>query len=332
MRWPTLVATLACALVLGTRHAGAKSCGDDVNGQDVPCACGDTVVSNLALAGDPVLDAPCPTDGLLVRVADTRPGVTIDFRGEKLRGQGQGTGLWVLDGGQGGARVISSGAPGGIEGFNDGLFAKGNDSVALVENVAVADNHRDGVRIVADGYELRNSTARNSGRDGFATMGNDFRVTGTRAERSGRAGYWVMGMNAQLGAPDGPVVTADSGYHGFFLMGWGIVVSNCEASGAKEDGVHLSGMHIEVHDCVVTENGDDGIGTGGGGAWSLSGNKATDNDGNGILIYGPYDPLTGAYNADGGGNSGAGNRGLRQSRPAVQCEISGRPCEGGGWW
>jgi hypothetical protein len=329
MKWPALVVMLVCALLVGTRPAAAKLCGDDVNGEDVPCACGDTVVSSLALAGDPVLDTPCPADGLIVRVSDARPGVTIDLRGATLRGQGRGTGLWVLNGGDGGARVTSTGAPGVIEGFNDGLFAKGSDSVALVENVTFAGNGRDGMRIVADDYEVRNSSARDSGRDGFAVMGNGFRVTSTRAEHSGRAGYWVMGMNAHLGAPNASVVTAGSGYHGFFLMGWGIVVDHCEASGAKEDGVHLSGMHIEVHDCIVTENGDDGIGTGGGGAWSLSGNTATNNDGNGILVGGPYDPVRGAYNSDAGGNSGSGNRGMGQSRPAVQCEISGRPCE---WW
>lgn len=329
MKWRTLGAALACAAVLGAAPAGAKICGDDVDGQDVPCACGDTVVSDLALGTDPILDAPCPADGLLVRVADTRSGVTIDLRGVTIRGQGRGTGIWVLNGGKGGARIVSTGAAGTVEGFHDGIFGKGADSISLVENVAAVRSGRDGIRVVADGYEIRNALARDSGRDGFAAMGNDFKVSGTRAENSGRAGYWIMGMEATIGTPDAGVTTAGAGYHGFFLMGWGLKVQNCEATGSREDGVHLSGMHIEVHDCVVSDNGDDGIGTGGGGAWSLSGNKAVNNDGNGILIGGPYDPVRGAYNADAGGNSGVGNKGLGQAGPAVQCEISGRPCE---WW
>jgi hypothetical protein len=53
------------------------------------------------------------------------------------------------------------------------------------------------------------------------------------------------------------------------------------------------------------------------------------NEGNGILVGGPYDPVKGAYNSDAGGNSGLGNRGTKLPRGAVQCEISGRPCE---WW
>jgi hypothetical protein len=329
MKWPRLATVIACAALLGAGRAAAKNCGDDVSGQDVPCACGDTVVSSVALGTDPILDAPCPADGLLVRVADTRSGVTVDLRGSTIRGQGRGIGIWVLNGGKGGARIVSTGAVGTVESFNDGVFGKGNDSISLVENVMAKRSGRDGIRVMADGYEVRNAFASDSGRDGFAVMGNDFRVSGTRAENSGRAGYWVMGMESTIGAPDARVVTAGAGYHGFFLMGWGIKVQNCEATGSGKDGVHLTGMHIEVHDCVVAENGDDGIGTGGGGAWSLSGNKALNNDGNGILINGPYDAVRGAYNADAGGNSGTGNKGLGQTGPAIQCQISGRPCE---WW
>jgi hypothetical protein len=306
MKWPTLGAVLAWTLLVGAGQVGAKNCGDDVAGQDIPCACGDTVVSNLALDGDPILDAPCPADGLLVRVNDTRSGVTIDLRGATIRGQGRGMGIWVLNGGKGGASIVSTGAVGTVEGFNDGIFAKGPDSVTLVDNVTAARSGRDGIRVVADGYEIKNAGARDSGRDGITAMGNDFKVSGTRTENSGRAGYWIMGMQATIGTPEASVVSVGSGYHGFVLMGWGINVTNCESSGAREDGVHLSGMHIEVHDCTLIENGGDGIGTGGGGAWSLSGNKALNNDGNGILVGGPYDPVKGAYNSDAGGNSGKG--------------------------
>ena len=55
MKWPTLGMALACSLLVGAGQVGAKNCGDDVAGQDVPCACGDTVVSDVALNGDPVL-------------------------------------------------------------------------------------------------------------------------------------------------------------------------------------------------------------------------------------------------------------------------------------
>ena len=53
--------------------------------------------------------------------------------------------------------------------------------------------------------------------------------------------------------------------------------------------------------------------------WTLTGNRAVNNDGNGILV-------SGREVVDGGGNNGTGNRGLHQQRPAAQCEISGAPC------
>jgi len=329
MKWPTLRLVLAGTLLVGAAQATAKNCGDDVAGQDVPCACGDTVVSDLALNGDPVLDAPCPADGLVVRVNDTRSGVTIDLRGNTIRGEGRGMGIWVVNGGKGGASIVSTGGVGSVEGFTDGVFGKGTDSITLVDNIAAVRSGRDGIRVVADGYEIRNASASDSGRDGIAAMGNDFKVSATRTERSGRAGYWIMGMRATIGTPEAGVVSDGAGYHGLFLMGWGINVTNCDSSHAGEDGVHLSGMHIAVHDCTLAENGGDGIGTGGGGAWSLAGNKAINNEGNGILVGGPYDPVKGAYNSDAGGNSGVGNKGTKLPRTAVQCEISGRPCE---WW
>ena len=75
---------------------------------------------------------------------------------------------------------------------------------------------------------------------------------------------------------------------------------------------------IDVRGCVAQDNGGDGIG-GMGGGWTLAGNRAANNDGNGILV-------SGREVVDGGGNSGTGNRGLHQQRPAAQCEISGAPC------
>jgi hypothetical protein len=117
MKWPTLGAVLTCTLLAAAGQVSAKNCGDDVDGQDVPCACGDTVVSNLALGADPILDAPCPADGLLVRVNDTRSGLTVDLRGNTIRGQGRGMGIWVLNGGKGGARIVSTGAVGDRRGL-----------------------------------------------------------------------------------------------------------------------------------------------------------------------------------------------------------------------
>src|SRR5690349_7273720 len=127
----------------------AKLCGDDVAGQDVPCACGDVVVSDVALGDDPVTQQPCPGDGLVVRAAAAGHGVTIDLRGRTLRGSGHGVGVWVLAGGPGGARVVSTGGPGTVDGFRDGVVANGNDTLALLDGIVATANGRDGVRVEA---------------------------------------------------------------------------------------------------------------------------------------------------------------------------------------
>jgi len=282
-RLPLLL--VAVGVLLVAPKVGAKLCGDNVDGRDVPCACGDTVVSDLVLNDDPVL------------------------------GSGNGAGVWVVNGGAGGARVVSSGGVATVEGFRDGVLGHGADSVRLVEGVNVLRSARDGMRVAGDNYEIRNSEARDSGRDGYNTMGKGFHLTATRAVNSGRFGYFVMGQDGNLGAPGAGCVTEGSGDAGFNIMGMGNHLVDCAASGAHKDGLHLNGMMFDISGCVAQDNRGDGI-AGMGGGWTVTGNRAENNDGNGIVV-------SGREMADGGGNSGTGNRGLGQQRPAAQ------PCDRG---
>jgi hypothetical protein len=316
-RLPLLL--VAVGVLLVAPKVGAKLCGDNVDGHDVPCACGDTVVSDLVLSDDPVLDVVCPADGLIVRAAGSPVGVTIDLSGKTLRGSGNGAGVWVVNGGAGGARVVSSGGSATIEGFRDGVLGHGPDAVRLVDGVFASRSGRDGIRVAGDNFEIRNAEARDSGRDGYNLMGKGFHLTGTRAVNSGRFAYFVMGQDGSLGAPGAGSVAEGSGDAGFSIMGMGHHLVDCTVSGAHKDGLHLNGMMFDVRGCVAQDNGGDGIG-GMGGGWTLAGNRAVNNDGNGILV-------SGREVVDGGGNSGTGNRGLHQQRPAAQCEISGAPCQ-----
>jgi hypothetical protein len=300
---------LACALL--PEPAGAKPCGDDVGGRDVPCACGDTVVSGLVLGSDPVTTATCPADGLVVRASAMPAGVTIDLNAKTLRGRGAGAGLWIVDGGPGGARVVSSGGPATIEGFRDGLVALEPGGVALIDGLRVTTSARDGMRVRGDGFEMRNAEAHESGRDGIALVGSGFRVTATRARRSRRFGYFVMGQGAVLGASGAGNAVEGSGAHGVNLMGTGHRLIEATATGAGKDGLHLAGTRLEIRGCVAAANAGHGI-VGSGMDWRLAGNQARDNGRNGIFIGGQ-----GAQ--DLGGNAGSGNHG-------VQCEIAGSPC------
>jgi hypothetical protein len=298
---------------------GAKLCGDDVGGADVPCACGDVVVSDLVLGDDPVTEAPCPDDGLVVRAPGAGHAVTIDLHGKTLRGSARGVGVWVLAGGPGGARLVSTGGPATIQGFRDGVVANGRDSLAAVDGVVAAGSTRDGFRVDAPGYELRNAEARDSGRDGFGLMGKGFRVSATRAIRSARWGYYVMGDEGTLGAAGAGPVAEASGKGGFSVMGMGHQLVECAASGSGEHGLQLWGMHFTILRSVATGNHRDGI-NGMGVDWWLAGNQANDNDGDGIVVGG-------IRVADQGGNAGSGNRGLREQGRARQCEIGDHACQ-----
>ena len=85
----TRIAQIACvalSLASPATRAAAKLCGDDVNGQDIPCACGDILASSVVLGDDPVTTEVCPRDGLLVRAQDERSAIRLDLHGHTLRG------------------------------------------------------------------------------------------------------------------------------------------------------------------------------------------------------------------------------------------------------
>jgi parallel beta helix pectate lyase-like protein len=311
MRPPLLV--LAALAMLGLARSGeTKLCGDAVDGQDVPCACGDVVASDVVLGpSDPVTQAACPDDGLTVRAPQATTGVTVDLHGETLRGSGHGAGLLLLDGQ---ARVVSTAGPATVTGFQDGIFAHGDTAVALIADVVVSGSRRDGVRLESPGFEVRDTTVRDAGRDGFGLAGKGYRVTRTRAEGSRRHGYAVWGN-------DGIVTDAlavGSGATGFDLMGMGHALATCTARGGGGDGLKLWGMHFWITGCTASDNAGDGI-EGMGMDWRLAGNVATDNGGDGLHVYG-YALL------DDGGNRGSGNRGLGKRRDPEQCEIAEQDC------
>jgi hypothetical protein len=307
------------AFFLSPSGANAKLCGDDVNGEDVPCDCGDTVASDVSLNDDPVVSASCPSDGLIVRSPEAADSIDIDLAGQTLRGSGRGVGLWVLHGGSGGARIVSTGGPATIEGFRDGVVAHGHSSVALLEGVVVRHSGRDGVRFFdVEGAVIRNTEAVGAGRDGFSVGGDGFTLTSTRAVDSRRHGYHIMGGGGVIGEPGAGNTAESSGGSGFSVMGDGHRFVECVATGSGGEGLKLAGEGHQVTACEVRENGGDGIG-GRGMEWRLARNRAIDNDSNGILVGGND-------MADDGGNIGAGNRGLDQRTAPVQCEIGGSPC------
>lgn len=297
----------------------AKLCGDDVGGQDVPCDCGDTVASSLKLEDDPLLSTTCSRDGLIVRGRKAARPLVIDLNGHTLRGSGGGTGLWILDGGPGGARIVSSKGQATIEGFRDGVVARGVRSVASIEGLVVQQSVRDGVRLLdVAGTVVRNSHARASGRHGFWVKGKGYQLLATRAVRSGRKGYHLMGSDGIVGGPGVGNVAEDSGMEGFAAMGTRHRLIECVASGSGKDGIHVAGTDHEIVGCVARNNHGSGI-AGRGSGWQMTRNLAVDNDNNGLVI-------DGAGIVDAGGNSGRGNRGVGRNAQVVECAIGRTPC------
>ena len=299
--------------------AQAKLCGDDVAGADVPCACGDVVVSDVTITDDPVARGACAGDGLMVRALDAQTGITVDLAGATLQGDGTGTGILAIYGGAGGVRIVSTGTAATIDNFRDGIAAHGSESLSLLEHVQVRRSARDGVRVHAENYQVRNVDVRTSGRDGFAIMGGRFRVADTLAATNARHGYFVMGRNGLLGLGGHGIAARGNGGAGIQVGGDTHQIVECIATSNNKQGLHVLGDSHEIIGCEADENLGDGI-MGMGTRWRVGGNRASSNGGNGIDVRGPN--LT-----DLGRNTGAGNGSLVvEPQTPVQCQFNGSPC------
>ena len=298
------------AVLFHAALAHAKLCGDDVQGLDVPCACGDTLVSSVVLTDDPVTSTVCPGDGLIVRPSGVA-GITVDLNGQTLRGSGRGAGVWVL---AGGVRVISSRQPARIEKFRDGVVAQGDDSLRLLDNVVIAFSGRDGVRVHGANYIVNGVQVSDALHDAFALGGHDFLITANRATHSGRYGFFVMATRGTIGGN----TSQGSVEAGFNVTGMSVFMSDCRATGAADTGIEIGATNVKLEGCKAEGNLKSGI-VGDGGSWSIGHNQAVGNGYDGLVIH----AITAS---DEGGNSGSGNRGERWHQPAIQCSINGAPC------
>jgi len=194
----------AMTLLLVTAGAAvAGNCGDDVNGRRVPCACGDTVVSDTRLQKtDPVTTQRCPDDGLTVRAAAEVESLTLDLAGLPLTGKGSGVGIRVLDGGSQGAILIGGkdGSPGQIAGFRVGISARKTNAVRAAANLVVLGNETDGIRISGRGAALSGIASDANGGSGVRARGRDHSLEGVSAAGNRRYDLRVSGNGHFVGA------------------------------------------------------------------------------------------------------------------------------------
>ncbi len=298
-------------VVFAAGAASAKLCGDDVDGQDVPCACGDIVVSDLVLDDDPVADTVCDGNGLVIRAGAAR-GVRIDLAGRTLRGSGVGEGLQVLFGGEGGARVVSGSDRATIAGFENGVVASGGE-LSLIENVLIRDAVRDGLRARSRGLTVRGCVVEGSGRDGFAFSGRSYLSVDNQSRANKRHGFMLMGQAGDLTRSS----AVGNGSAGFMVTGSGHEFVGCIASTSGKNGMEVVAAGLSIRGCRAEHNGASGI-EGHGAKWRLADNTATGNGEHGVYARG-------SGMIDEGGNKGVGN-GFVLDGEVRDCAIGGTDC------
>jgi hypothetical protein len=277
------------------------------------------VASDLVLGDDPITARVCEGNGLVVRRPDPELGLTIDLNGKTLRGSETGTGLWIVNGGGRGARVISSGSRATIDGFSDGIVGRGPSTVVSIEGVIVRSTHRDGVKVADNAYTIRDVEVFDAARDGFSLGGGRFLIEDTQAVRSGRFGYFVMGREGRIGTA-GHGNSADGNDNaGFTIQGTTHLVTDCVANNNRKEGVKLRGTTHRVAGCIATGNGKGGI-VGTGTGVRVATNEARGNEGDGLFVRG-------VGCVDEGGNRGSANSGTGIESRDVQCEVCGSACK-----
>jgi hypothetical protein len=286
---------LVISMLLAAPAGAMRPCGDDVDGHAtrVPCSCGDLLVSSHTLtAADHVTHGSCPGMGLVV--AADGP-VTLDLNGRTLSGNGQGTGVLVVRG-----RLDLLG-PGTIEGFENGVLARGSAALGSIMAIRSAHNRLDGFFAEADSYTIQGSVAEENGRDGFALGGSAYAVDGNRSVGNHRYGFSVWGMGAHVGGGFGNDASFN-GMAGFYLRGMMHEVIEATSTGNGGDGVSASVMNTLLTSVHATGNARDGLQAMGMGI-AIGASTADENRGYGIWVMG--------MNVDDrGGNRGAGNGGL----------------------
>jgi parallel beta-helix repeat protein len=187
-----IVVAVGVAALAVAGPALAANCGDTAGpgGTDVPCACGDTVVTDTVLTkDDPVVKANCPADALIIATS----GLLLDLGGNTLTGSGNEAGVRVEAADS--VEIVN----GKISRFNRGIDAT-NPSMSggFIEDVRVSDNKDDGIKIEGDDNALVDVHADKNGRHGVNLVGARNDVEDSRADKNAQDGIKVQGSNGTL--------------------------------------------------------------------------------------------------------------------------------------
>lgn len=162
-------------------------------GGAVKCSCGDTVIADRRLAGDPILTAACPGNGLIIGVS----GVTLDVNTKALNGSGNGVGVLVP------ASVhdvsIIGRPPGRVQKFGTGIKIADGASHVTIREIQAYYNTGDGILVEGDDNTIISSPGRHNGKNGHTVMNGNYNViTGANNEYNGDNGFFVQGHSNEL--------------------------------------------------------------------------------------------------------------------------------------
>jgi hypothetical protein len=246
------VVGLLVSLTVGSAAAG--DCGDDVDGKRVPCGCGDVVVSDTRLAPeDPVTTDRCAADGLFLQAARGADSILLDLNGLSIVGQGIGSGLRVLDGGSQGAVILGStdGRRAQVVAFGRGVHAHGKSAVAVLQDVDLIANSREGAAIRSSGASIARVRATDNGADGLRLGGHDSEYRGIEAEGNGGDGVRLSGSGSVLQA----AANGNAG-HGATVTGRAHDLNGLEATENRRSGVRLAGVEHQTSESRLRGNAE----------------------------------------------------------------------------
>jgi parallel beta-helix repeat protein len=258
--WNGAPAALLTALALtglGPALAGAAPCGDGAGpeGSRVACACGDSVVTSTVLQpGDPVANAVCAGDGLVVGADEIR----LDCRGLILTGDGSGYGVRLDD--RHGAVVARC----GLSDFLIGVRLQGSDGNRIAWN-AVRRSQTDGIAL--------ESSHRN-------------RILGNGVVGSGESGIDLSGSKGNLVSSNKVARSGQSGIELGQESDHNTVAGNLSRDNDGQ-GLRLSDHSLEnvVRRNWLARNGSHGLlVSGGSGQNEITSNVVRGNQGDGLRL------------------------------------------------
>jgi parallel beta-helix repeat protein len=343
MRMTRTIFLSIIAAVASVDVAWAGNCGDTAGagGTNVPCSCGDTVVTDTTLIspsadpvnGDPVVSTAdadvCAGDGLLM-APPTLVRMTLNLGGNVIRGSGIGAGLRIV-----GAGVRVSIRNGTLRNFDTGLTNAGSVTGDARIREITATRNIDGISLESNSNELDSNQALDNSDTGIRVAGNSNLLLFNQVSRSGNNGIEVVGdqnrldtnrLNRNTGSGivvDGNNNTLDhntaenNGVDGIQLVGNGdgnpatLEVWKNKVVKNLRNGVTIDGDDLDIVANQGNTNGEDGISVVGTGN-HIKTNIARENKGDGLIA-------TGGGNLDDGGNLGKKNGG-------VQCVVDGLAC------